>query len=69
MLGLHCCLGYSLISMFGLLLLWSSGSRAHGFSSCKLSISRAQAQWQWSMGLAAMWHVGSSQTRVRTHVS
>ena len=35
--------------------LWHVGSRAH-------------AQWLWCTGLAALWHVGSSQIRDRTHV-
>ena len=35
--------------------LWSTGSRA-------------QAQQLWLTGLAALWHVGSSQTRARTRV-
>ena len=46
-----------------------------GFSSCsgwaqwlRLAGSRAWAQKLWHMGLVAQWHVGSSQTRDRTHV-
>ena len=33
-----------------------------------LAGSRAQAQKLWRMGLVALWHVGSSQTRDRTRV-
>ena len=47
-----------------------------GFSSCGtqaqqlwLMGSRAQAQQLWCTGLVAPWHVRSSQTRARTHVS
>ena len=57
-----------------LLLSQSTGSKCVGFSSCGtqaqqlwLAGSRAQAQ-QWCMGLVAPQHVGSSQTRARTHV-
>ena len=58
-----------------LLLLWSTGSRCAGFSSCGtraqqlwLAGSRAQVQQMWHMGLVAPRHVGSSQTRARTRV-
>ena len=57
------------------LLLWSTGSRGAGFSSCDtraqelwLASSRAQAQQLWCTGLVAPWHVGSSQARAQTHV-
>ena len=57
-LGLHRCLGFSLVaesrgysvvqcsgfSLRGLLLWWSSGSRALGLSSCGSQALRAQAQ-------------------------
>ena len=66
------CTGFSLQ---WLLLLRSIGSRRTGFSSCStwahqlwLSGSGAQAQQLWHTGLVAPWHVGSSQTRARTHV-
>ena len=39
------------------------GSRHTGFSSCGM-----WAQKLWLTGLVAPWHVGSSQTRARTHV-
>jgi len=55
------------------------GARAlgcSGFSSCSVKAQqlwfpghRAQAQHSWVMGLVAPRHVGSSQTRDRTHVS
>ena len=66
------CTGFSLQ---WLLLLWSTGSRHMGFSSCGtqaqylwLKGSRAQAQYWWCTGLVALWHVGSSQPRAWTHV-
>ena len=72
--------GYSLLLCAGfslrwLLLLWSTGSRCVGFSSCGmraqqlwLAGSRVQAQQLWCTGLVALWHVGSSRTRDRTCV-
>ena len=66
------CAGFSLQ---WLLLLWSTGSMHADFSSCGtraqqlwLTGSRVQAQQLWCMGLAALKHVGSSQTRARTCV-
>ena len=44
-------------------LLWSTGSRHAGFSSCS-----TRAQQLWRTGLVALWHVGSSWTRDRTCV-
>ena len=55
-----------------LLLLWSTGSRHTGFSSCdtwtqqlQLTGSRVEGSVQqfWHMGLGAPWHVRSSRTR------
>ena len=66
------CAGFSL---WWLHLLQSMGSRCMGFSSCGrraqylwLAGFRAQAQQLWCMGLVALWHVGSSQTRAETCV-
>ena len=66
------CVGFSLQC---LLLLWSTGSRGAGFSSCGtraqelwLAGFRAQAQELWLTGLAAPRHVGSSRSRARTRV-
>ena len=66
------CVGFSLR---WLLLLWSTGSRRTGFSSCGmraqqlwLTGSRAQAQQLWRTGLVAPQHVGSSRTRHPTRV-
>ena len=59
----HCllrCTGFSLPWLF---LLWRVGSGLAGFSSC-----RTQTQWRRSTGLFALWLLGSSQTRGRTHV-
>ena len=79
-LGLRFCVGFSLASASGatlelqclgfslwwLLWLWSTGSRAHGLSSCGtwaqwlwLPGFRAQAQSLWRMGLVVLRHVGS----------
>ena len=64
--------GYSLLwcagfSLRWLLLLWSTGSKHAGFSSCGMQAqqlwltgSRAQAQQLWRTGLVAARHVGSS---------
>ena len=46
-----------------LLLLWSSGSRRAGFSSCG-----TRAQQLWPAGFAVPQHVESSRTRARTRV-
>ena len=53
------------------------GCFARAFSSCsqqgllwlQSTGSRMKAQYLWSIGLVALWHVGSSRTRDRTHVS
>ena len=60
--------GYSSLQCTGfslrwLLLLWSTGSRCAGFSSCG-----TWAQQLWCVGLVALWHVGSFWTRAGTHV-
>ena len=72
--------GYSSLQFAGfslrwLLLLWSTGSRRAGFSSCGtraqqlwLTGSRAQSQQLWHTGFFAPRHVGSSQTRAQTRV-
>ena len=72
--------GYSLLwctgfSLQWLLLLWSTGSRHTGFSSCStraqqlwLTGSRAEAQQLWHTGLVVPQHVGSSRTRAQTRV-
>ena len=61
--------GYSSLQCAGfslrwLLLLWSTGSRSTGFSSCGM-----RAQQLWHTGLVALQHVGPSWTRAQTHVS
>ena len=66
-LSLRCCTqAFSSCGEQGLLLFWSMGSRCVGFSSwgswaLQCGLSR-------HMDLVAPWHVGSSQTRDRTHV-
>ena len=57
--------GYSL---WRLLLLWSTSSRAHGLQSLQFTGSRARAPLLWSMDLAAPQHVGSSWIRDWTGV-
>ena len=66
------CAGFSL---WWFLLLWSTGSRHVGFSSCGtwaqqlwIAGSTAQAQQLWCTGLVALQHVGSSRTKARTRV-
>lgn len=82
MLGLHCCMVFSLVAVSGnyfllccmsfssqwLLLLWSTGSRAQGLQQLQLPGSRAQAQYLWCTGLVAPWHVGSSWMTDQTRV-
>ena len=41
--------------------------QAHRLQQLWLTGSRAQAQQLWCTGLVALWHVGSSRTRARTH--
>ena len=77
---LHCFMGFSLVAESGgyqlwylgfsvrWLLLWSTGSRRTGFSTCGtwaqlwLPSSRVQAKQLWHTGLVAQLHVGSSRT-------
>ena len=73
--GVYSSLRRMSFSLWWLLSLWSMGSRHLGFSSCGtqtqqlwLAGSRPQAQQLWHMGLVALRHVGSSQTRARTRV-
>ena len=80
MLGLHRCLGFSLIAVSGgysvvsvtrLLIAAASSVEEHdlghaGFSSWG---SRAQAQYLWHTDVAALWHVGSSLYRDGARVS
>ena len=71
-----CCVGSSLLCE-GLLQLWQAGatlhrgaraSHRHGPSCCGAQAPDAQAQQSWLTGVVAPRHVGSSQTRARTHV-
>ena len=63
------CTGFS---WWGALLLWREypGFNSFGMWAQELQLlgSRAQAQWSWSMALAALQHVGSSWTRGQTQV-
>ena len=54
------------ISFQRLLVLQSTGSRANEHQQFQLPGSRALAQQLWCPGLAALWHVGSSQIRDQT---
>ena len=52
---------------------WALGVQASVVVACGLQQlwltgSRVQAQQLWHLGLVALWHVGSSWTRARTHV-
>ena len=56
--------GLSLVAVCRLLIGWGScGARALGFSSCS-----TWAQYLWYLGLIALQHVDSSQTRDQTRV-
>jgi len=89
-LGLHYCAGFSPVqrvratpqlqragfSLWWLLVLWSTGSRAHRLqqfwhtgSVVVFPGSRAQALRLWCTGWVSPWHVGSSRTRDQTHVT
>ena len=46
----------------------AQASHYRGLSCCGAQAPDAQAQQLWLTGPVAPWHVGSSQTRVRTHV-
>ena len=64
--------GYSRVTMLSLLvaallMLQSTGSRAHGFQQLWPG-SGGQAQWLWHRGLVALRRVESSRTRDRTWV-
>ena len=76
-LGLHCCLGFSLVEMNRvyspaalplLRFLLSMSSRARQPPELQLS-SSASAQWLWHRGLVAPQHTESSQIRDGTCVS
>ena len=87
MLGLCCCMDFSLVAAsrdYSCCSMWVShcrgfpccGAWALGFCSCGTWASslwfpgsRAQAQYLWHAGLVAPWHVGSSWSKDRTHVS
>ena len=71
------CVGSSFLCE-GFLQLWQAGATLHrgarashcrGLSCCGAEAPDAQAQQLWLTGPAAPRHVGSSQTRARTHVS
>ena len=46
----------------------AQASHYRGLSCCGAQVPDAQTQQLWLTGLVAPWHVGSSQTRARTHV-
>ena len=69
MLGLFLCEGFLQLQQVGATL--HRGARAfhcRSLSRCGAQAPDAQAQWLWLTGLVAPRHVGSSQTRARTHV-
>ena len=61
-LGLHCCMGFSLVAVHGLLIVLAS-------LICDSSASAHRLNSLWCMGLIALHHVGSSQIRDQTQVS
>ena len=73
-LALRCCeWGLLFVVVHGLLtavasLIVEYGLQAHRLQQLQHTGSRAQAQYLWRTGLVAPQHVGSSQTRDRTHV-
>ena len=76
-LFIYGCVGSSFLGE-GSLQLWQVGATPHhgarashhrGLSCCGAQAPDAQAQQLWHTGLVAPRHVGSSQTRARTHVS
>ena len=76
-LGLCCCVGFSLVAasgghspvvVCGLLIAVASLVAEHGLQSLWFPGSRAQARQLQHRGLAAPWHVGSSQTMEGTCV-
>ena len=57
-LDLHCCVGYSLVVVCGLLIAEASavgGPRGHRLHWLQFADSRAQAQKLWITGLVAPW--------------
>ena len=68
-LGLRCCVwAFSGCSERGLLSSCGAQASRGGFSRCRTQALGSRAQWLWRTGFVAPWHVGSSQTRDRTHV-
>ena len=62
-------LGFLWLQQVGATLkLWCTGFLLQQLLLLRLLGSRAQAQLLWHTGLAAPWHVRSSQTRDRTYV-
>ena len=62
-------LGFLWLQQVGATLkLWCTGFLLQWLLLLQLLGSRAQAQLLWHMGLAAPWHVRSSQTRDRTYI-
>ena len=57
------------LSLQRLPLVQSMGSRPRSLQQLRFLASRSQAQWSWRLGLAALWHMGSSRTRDQSHVS
>lgn len=68
-LGLRCCLGFSLGAVRGILTERASLLAEHRLPQPWLPAPGAQAQGLRRTGLAARWHVGSSWTGDRPRVS
>ena len=76
LLFIYDCVGSSFLCE-GFLLLWQAGATLHrsvwashcrGLSYCGAQAPDVQAQQLWLTDTVALWHVGSSQARARTHV-
>ena len=63
MLGLCCCAGFSLVALSRLLLLLSTGSKAHWLQYLQHVGSVVVTHWLQSTGLVALKHVRASWIR------
>ena len=62
MLGLCCCMGFSLVMVHRLLIVVAS-LEEHRLWGARVSVVVVLGFSGWWMGLVAPWHVGSSQIR------
>ena len=66
--GLRCYVGFLSLRRRGPLSSCGAQAPRGGLSCCRVQALGPRAQWLWRTGFVAPWHVGSSQTRDRTHV-